>query len=98
MDTELSDLLDALPAVSIEGLRTVSKTRTAHRLANTVFALDDPETLDKVRANPHLLIRGKAPILIDEWQRYPASWDIVRRAVDEDFSPGRFILTGSALP
>ena len=98
MDTELSDLLDALPAVSIEGPRAVGKTRTAHRLANMVFALDDPETLDEVRANPHLLIRGKAPILIDEWQRYPASWDIVRRAVDEDFSPGRFILTGSARP
>ena len=98
VDIELSYLLDALPAVSIEGPRAVGKTRTAHRLANTVYALDDPETLDEVRANPRLMIRGKPPILIDEWQRYPASWDIVRRAVDEDFSPGRFILTGSARP
>src|SRR3546814_10214093 len=35
---------------------------------------------------------------IDEWQRYPPSWDVVRRAVDDDNSPGRFMLTGSATP
>src|SRR3546814_614129 len=35
---------------------------------------------------------------MDEWQRYPPSWDVVRRAVDDDNSPGRFMLTGSATP
>ncbi len=45
-----------------------------------------------------MLLEGEPPILIDEWQRFPESWDIVRRAVDKDFSPGKFILTGSALP
>jgi predicted AAA+ superfamily ATPase len=38
------------------------------------------------------------PVLIDEWQRLPESWDIVRRSVDSDRSPGRFLLTGSASP
>jgi hypothetical protein len=36
--------------------------------------------------------------VIDEWQRYPPSWDLVRRAVDADPTGGRFILTGSATP
>lgn len=97
-DRELRDLLDELPAISIEGPRAVGKTWTASRLANTVYALDDPETLAEVRADPRLLAQGAPPILIDEWQRFPASWDIVRRSVDRDFSPGRFILTGSARP
>jgi predicted AAA+ superfamily ATPase len=35
---------------------------------------------------------------VDEWQRLPAVWDVVRRAVDADRSPGRFLLTGSATP
>src|SRR3546814_4452381 len=35
---------------------------------------------------------------MDEWQRYPPSWDVVRRAVDDDNSPGRFMLTRSATP
>lgn len=97
-DADLRDLLEMLPAVSIEGPRAVGKTWTASRLANTVYELDDPEVLAQVEADPRLLTDGERPILIDEWQRYPASWDIVRRAVDRDFSPGKFILTGSTRP
>lgn len=95
---DLRELMSVLPAVSIEGPRAVGKTWTASRLANTVYALDDPAVLAEVAADPHLLTRGEPPILIDEWQRFPASWDIVRRSVDLDFSPGRYILTGSARP
>ena len=98
VDDELRELMDVLPAISIEGPRAVGKTRTALRYANTVYDLDDPEVLDAVHAAPKRLIHGEPPILIDEWQRYPASWDIVRRAVDRDFSPGRFLLTGSSRP
>lgn len=54
--------------------------------------------LEVIGAQPRRIANGKPPIVIDEWQRYPASWDLVRRAVDEDPSPGRFILTGSATP
>ncbi len=97
-DGDLRELLGVLPAISIEGPRAVGKTRTALRRANTVYELDDPQMLEAVRANPRMLTRGELPILIDEWQRFPSSWDIVRRAVDEDFTPGRFILTGSTRP
>lgn len=98
MDRDLPELLSVLPAVSIEGARAVGKTRTAREHANTVHNLDDPDVLREAQAHPRMLLDGPAPILIDEWQRYPPSWDLVRRAVDDDFTPGRFILTGSARP
>ena len=41
---------------------------------------------------------GDPPILIDEWQLLPRSWDLVRRAVDADAAPGQFLLTGSTTP
>ena len=41
---------------------------------------------------------GAPPILIDEWQRHPPSWDLVRRAVDRSSHPGQFLLTSSATP
>ncbi len=63
-----------------------------------MLRLDDPGTFEVVQAQPSRLTLGKPPVVIDEWQRYPPSWDIVRRAVDEDPAPGRFILTGSATP
>ena len=42
-------------------------------------------------------IEGEKPILVDEW-RLPASFDRVRRAVDEGAEPASFLLTGSATP
>lgn len=97
VDAELDELADA-PAVSIEGARGVGKTATAQRRARTVHRLDDPGQLEVFSAEPHRVIDGESPVLIDEWQRLPATWDLVRRAVDADARPGRFLLTGSATP
>jgi predicted AAA+ superfamily ATPase len=98
VDVELDDLLVGLPAISLEGPKGVGKTATAVRRASTVHRLDDPATLEIVRADMARLTGGAPPILVDEWQRLPASWDAVRRAVDDDRRPGRFLLTGSASP
>lgn len=98
VDGEVRELLRDLPAVSVEGPRAVGKTATASRLAATVHQLDDPVQAELLRAEPSRLTSGKPPVLIDEWQRMPFSWDLVRRAVDADYAPGRFILTGSATP
>jgi len=98
VDAELDALLPALTALSLEGPKAVGKTATATRRAATVHALDKPGALSVLRADPNRIISGKTPILIDEWQRLPETWDLVRRAVDEDSTPGRFLLTGSASP
>ncbi len=96
VDTELNELLADLPAVSIEGPKGVGKTETARQRATTRYELDRPGASELIEADPDRLVRGAEPILIDEWQRYPPSWDLVRRAVDAERRPGRFLLTGSA--
>jgi hypothetical protein len=48
-----------------------------------------------VEADPSQLTDGRR-VLLDEWQHLPATWDIVRRAVDAGAQPGQFVLTGSA--
>lgn len=98
VDDELDQMLAGVAAVSLDGPKGVGKTATASRRASTVFALDDPATAELVRADPARLTAGPPPTLVDEWQRYPVSWDVVRRAVDANNSPGRFLLTGSASP
>ncbi|MFY9264386.1 MAG: AAA family ATPase [Solirubrobacterales bacterium] len=97
IDRVLDLLQPELPAIAIEGPRAVGKTRTALERAETVVRLDDPAELELARSEPARLLEGKAPILIDEWQRLPEVWDLVRRAVDDGASPGSFILTGSAI-
>jgi uncharacterized protein len=98
VDLELDELLEALPAISLEGPKAVGKTATSVRRARTVVRLDDPAQLPVVAADPLHVLRAEEPILIDEWQRAPAIWDAVRREVDRDASPARFLLTGSASP
>lgn len=98
LDDELDDLLASVGAVAIEGPKAVGKTATALQRASTTYRLDDPAQRQIAQADPSRLAAGDPPVLIDEWQRVPESWDIVRRAVDDDPSPGRFLLTGSASP
>lgn len=80
----------------MEGAKAVGKTASASRRAATVHGLDDPAQRSIALADPQRLVQGPPPILIDEWQRVPESWDIVRRAVDDGARPGQFLLTGSA--
>ncbi len=98
LDRELDELLPALPAIALDGAKGVGKTETARQRARTVHALDEPGAVEIAGADPGRLLAGEPPVLIDEWQRYPQSWDLVRRSVDEDRSGGRFLLTGSATP
>ncbi|HEY5229667.1 MAG TPA: DUF4143 domain-containing protein [Acidothermaceae bacterium] len=98
VDDELDALLLGLSAISIEGPKAVGKTATALERAGSVHDLDDDGQRQVVQADPSLITQGTKPILIDEWQRMPSSWDLVRRAVDNDPSPARFLLTGSAEP
>jgi predicted AAA+ superfamily ATPase len=49
-------------------------------------------------ADPARVLDGTGPVLIDEWQYLPETWDLVRRAVDAGAEPGRFLLTGSSQP
>lgn len=98
VDDELDELFSGLPAIAIEGLRGTGKTETATQRAVVVHRLDDPAEFALAQADPALLTRGKRPVLIDEWQRVPATWDVVRRAVDADNTAGQFLLAGSATP
>jgi uncharacterized protein len=98
VDAELDELMTGLPAIALEGPKGVGKTETAVRRAKTVFALDDRAQRALIAAEPGRLDRAAPPVLVDEWQLHPEVWDLVRRSVDREAAPGRFLLTGSATP
>lgn len=47
--------------------------------------------------DPHQILDGPTPRLIDEWQVAPVLWDAVRFEVDHRKGHGHFILTGSVV-
>ena len=89
-------LLGELPALLIVGPRASGKTTTAIRHARTVVRLDRPAEAQAFRADPDAALRGlEEPILLDEWQEVPDVLGAVKRSIDQDTRPGRYLLTGS---
>lgn len=76
----------------------MGKTETAQRLALTIYQLDQVDTRTILQADPRIFLQQPPPVLLDEWQLLPETWDTVRRAVDAGVRPGSFLLTGSASP
>ncbi|MGH2945237.1 MAG: ATP-binding protein [Solirubrobacteraceae bacterium] len=80
----------------VTGPRAAGKTTTAARHAATVVRLDRPAEAAVFRADPDVALREHdEPILLDEWQEVPAVLGAIKRAVDRDPHPGRFVLAGS---
>jgi predicted AAA+ superfamily ATPase len=96
VDDRLQSLLDAFPAILINGPRAAGKTTTARQHVAGEVRLDQPAQAAAFVADPDAALRDRAePLLIDEWQEVPDVLGAVKRAVDDDPTPGRFVLTGS---
>lgn len=92
-------LLDT-PVVLVSGPRQSGKTTLVRQIAqrqnSRYLTLDDELTLLSARQDPVGLIRSLDMAVIDEVQRAPQLLLAIKKSVDEDRRPGRFLLTGSA--
>ena len=96
----LAKALRSFPVVVLGGSRQTGKSTLA-RLGGVgrgraYLSLDDIDVLDRARRAPEALVRDAARLTLDEVQRAPELLLAVKREVDEDRRPGRFLLTGSA--
>jgi len=102
IDSAVEQHLRAFGAVCIEGPKWCGKTWTAQRHAQSAFLVGDPfgnfQNRQLAQIDPSLVLQGKQPRMIDEWQEVPSLWDAVRFTVDQSITKGQFILTGSATP
>ena len=99
VSTALADRLRVMPAVVITGARQTGKSTLAEELVpgtRRYATLDDLDTLDAARRDPEVLVGGPGAVTVDEVQREPDLLRAVKRAIDRDRKPGRFLLTGSA--
>ncbi len=99
VEERASEALSDTPVVLIVGPRRAGKTTLVRKMEDTdrtYITLDDQTVLDAAKADPVGFIRGLDQATIDEIQRAPELLLAIKKSVDEDYRPGRFLLTGSA--
>lgn len=101
----VADRLRVMPAVVVTGARQTGKSTLVAEPGIGVadmtgprryLTLDDLDVLDAARRDPESLVGGSQPVTLDEVQREPTLLSAVKRAIDRERTPGRFLLTGSA--
>jgi hypothetical protein len=99
MMAALSQRLRVMPAVVVTGARQTGKSTLVKMLTlekRSYFSLDDMDVFELASKNPESLVGGAMNVTLDEVQREPDLLIAVKRAIDSDRQPGRFLLTGSA--
>jgi len=99
VERRANEALSDTPVVLIVGPRRAGKTTLVRKMGDTgrtYITLDDQTTLDAAKSDPVGFIRGLDETIIDEIQRAPDLLLAIKKTVDEDYRPGRFLLTGSA--
>ena len=97
VDEQVERYLRIFGAVEIEGTKWCGKTWTARQHGASISYVD--EQLALAQDDPSLMLLGEKPHIIDEWQRVPAIWNLVRHGIDETRGlRGGWILTGSSTP
>ena len=100
----LEDYLRRYPVVGILGARQVGKTTLARQLATSRtgpvhhFDLENPDDLARLAA-PMMALQGlQGLVILDEIQRRPELFPVLRVLADRPDLPARFLVLGSASP
>jgi hypothetical protein len=102
LQARLADALRRSRAVALVGPRQTGKTTLARGLlppgSPGYFDLEDPRDLARLAEPLTALEPLKGLVVIDEIQRRPDLFPVLRVLVDRSDAPGRFLLLGSASP
>ena len=104
-ENDITRLSSHFPAVAIVGPRQVGKTSLAQYLSrlwerpSVYFDLENPSDFNKF-SDPNLFLEPlqEQTVILDEVQRVPHLFPILRGLIDKHRVAGRFILLGSASP
>jgi predicted AAA+ superfamily ATPase len=98
--TELQERLERSPVVALLGPRQCGKTTLARQLldpkSNQYFDLEEPISLARLEQPQLTLAPLKGLVVIDEVQRRPDLFQVLRVLVDRPRNRARFLILGSA--
>ena len=90
--------LNSSGCVVVTGPKFCGKSTMCEEFAKSVTALKTTNSIELAKADPKSALIGANPHLIDEWQKAPEIWNIIKDDLDSDYQFGKYILTGSTTP
>jgi predicted AAA+ superfamily ATPase len=99
IEARIAEAMTDTPVVLVAGPRQAGKTTLVRQISEQglrYLTLDDELTLLAAKEDPVGMIRSLDRAVIDEIQRAPQLLLAIKKSIDEDRRPGRFLLTGSA--
>lgn len=102
-DKKIERYLKLFGAICIEGPKYCGKTWAGRYQSNSEILLhkttgETSNNVELAKISPSIILEGKKPRLIDEWQEATNLWDEIRIDVDRTGLKGQYILTGSSTP
>lgn len=102
LESRVREALKRSPAVALVGPRQVGKTTLARGFLSppspNYFDLEDPRDLARLSEPMTAIESLEGLVVIDEVQRLPDMFPVLRVLIDRRGGPGQFLLLGSASP
>jgi uncharacterized protein len=103
LQRKIEQSLSEFPVTALLGPRQCGKTTISQIIAGTfdslVFDLEDPADFQQLADSPMITLQShKSLVIIDEIQRNPELFKILRVLADRKSHPAKFLILGSASP
>lgn len=98
VEKEIERKLRSSGAVLVAGPKFCGKTTTCMEYQKSFVKLNTKQAIAMARMDPHGVLEGEKPRLIDEWQKAPDIWNQIKDDLDFNYQFGKYILTGSSTP
>ena len=94
----LQDRLRVMPAVVVTGAPSDGEEHPSPGAlmpgGRRFLPLDDLDVVDAARRDPEVLLGGSQQVTLDEVQREPDLLHAMKRAIDQQRQPEKFLITG----
>lgn len=97
-ENSLKRKLNSSGCVVVSGPKFCGKSTLCEEFAESTTSLKTTNDIKLANADPYSALKGDNPHLVDEWQKAPEIWNIIKDDLDRDYQFGKYILTGSTTP
>ena len=97
-ESSLKRKLKSSGCVIVSGPKFCGKSTLCEQFAKSVTTLKTSNDIELANADPASALVGENPHLVDEWQKAPEIWNLIKDDLDKDYQFGKYILTGSTTP